>query len=59
MVKKTSMNQSNTSSNNPNMSSTNKNINSAKPEQVGMVKLPKVSTIGSSNVSNTSVKAIW
>ena len=30
-----------------------------KPESVGMVKLPKVSTIGSSSVSNTSVKAIW
>jgi hypothetical protein len=30
-----------------------------KPENAGMVKLPKVSTIGSSSVSNTSMKAIW
>lgn len=30
-----------------------------KPESVGAVKLPKVSTIGNSSVSNTSVKAIW
>lgn len=33
--------------------------NTRKPESVGVVKLPKVSTIGSSSVSNTSVKAIW
>lgn len=30
-----------------------------KPESVGMVKLPKVPTIGNSSVSNTSMKAIW
>ena len=30
-----------------------------KPESGGMVKLPKVSTIGSSSVSNSSMKAIW
>lgn len=30
-----------------------------KPDSVGQVKLPKVGAIGSSGVSNTSMKGIW
>ena len=30
-----------------------------KPDNVGQVKLPKVGAIGSSGVSNTSMKGIW
>lgn len=43
----------------PNSAIMAKISNTRKPESVGVVKLPKVATIGSSSVSNTSVKAIW
>ena len=47
--------------NNPPSSSMNKSGNGIRRpvDNNGMVKLPKVNTIGNSSVSNTSMKAIW
>ena len=57
--KQTSATQSNPSPNNP-QSSMNKSGNPIRrPPDNNNVKLPKVQTIGNSNVSNTSMKAIW
>lgn len=45
---------------NPNIPAMNRSGNGIrKPENPGIVKLPKVATIGNSNVSNTSMKAVW
>ena len=59
--KQNSATSSNPSPNNP-QSSINKGNPVRKPPtdpNGGLVKLPKVATIGNSSVSNTSMKAIW
>lgn len=59
-VNKNGSAQSNPSPTNPNIPLMNKSGTGIKrPDNLGMVKLPKVSTIGSSSVSNSSMKAIW
>ena len=58
--KAVSMGAGNPSPSNPPSSSMNKSGNGGRrPVDSGMVKLPKVNTIGNSSVSNTSMKAIW
>lgn len=47
------------SDNDSNETGINRNNIVKRPPEGGMVKLPKVSTIGNSSVSNTSMKAIW
>ena len=51
---------SNPSPTHPQMASMNKSGNAVRRADTnGMVKLPKVGTVGGSSVSNSSMKAIW